>query len=190
MAATLSSWSVTSAAVGWAKMVRIAAATISAEALGTRASTLRRKCTRQRCQPAPARTAPLACLRPVWASETTSCTPAASTDLLGGVGVDQCLQHQPERFTDDVQATAGAQRCKQVGHGRLVKGHRGGLLGVNLVGNTLRFTRWPLACYSASQGPVLKVHHILGRLRPPPQAVYTAPGTPPAQHVGISSGQM
>src|SRR5215208_5471064 len=77
MAATLSTWSVTSAAVGWAKMVRIAAATISAEPLGTRASTLRRKWTRQRCQPAPAMTAPMACLRPVWASEMTSCTPAS-----------------------------------------------------------------------------------------------------------------
>ena len=49
MAATLSSCSVTSAPVGWAKMVRMAAATISAEPLGTRASTLRRKWTRQRC---------------------------------------------------------------------------------------------------------------------------------------------
>jgi hypothetical protein len=33
----------TSAPVGWAKMVRIAAATISAEALGTRARTFLRK---------------------------------------------------------------------------------------------------------------------------------------------------
>jgi hypothetical protein len=33
----------TSAPVGWAKMVRMAAATISAEPFGTRASTLRRK---------------------------------------------------------------------------------------------------------------------------------------------------
>jgi hypothetical protein len=89
---------------------------------------------------------------------------AVGADLLGGLGIDQRLQHQPERFTDDVQATAGAQRCKQVGHGRLVKGHRGELLGVNLGGNTLSFTRWPSPCYSAGQGPVLKVHHFLGRL--------------------------
>ena len=34
MAATLSTWSMTSAPVGWAKMVRMAAATISAEPLG------------------------------------------------------------------------------------------------------------------------------------------------------------
>jgi hypothetical protein len=39
----LSTWSMTSAPVGWAKMVRMAAATISAEPRGTRASTLRRK---------------------------------------------------------------------------------------------------------------------------------------------------
>jgi hypothetical protein len=47
MAATLSTCSTTSALVGWAKMVRMAAATISAEPLGTLASTLRRKWTRQ-----------------------------------------------------------------------------------------------------------------------------------------------
>ena len=43
MAAISSSWSRTWPASGWAKMVRIAAATISAEPLGTLASTLRRK---------------------------------------------------------------------------------------------------------------------------------------------------
>ena len=68
-----SSWSRTCSASGWAKIVRIAAATISAEPLGTWASTLRRKWTRQRCQAAPIITAAMACLRPVWASEMTSC---------------------------------------------------------------------------------------------------------------------
>jgi hypothetical protein len=77
MAATLPTCSQTSAPVGWAKIVRMAAATISAEPRGTRASTLRRKCTRQRCQPVPAMTAPMAAFSPVWASETTSCTPAS-----------------------------------------------------------------------------------------------------------------
>jgi hypothetical protein len=47
MAATLSSCSVTSAPVGWAKIVRIAAATISADPLGTLARTFLRKCTVQ-----------------------------------------------------------------------------------------------------------------------------------------------
>jgi hypothetical protein len=42
---------------------------------------------------------------------------AVGADVLGGLGIDQGLQDQPERFTDDVQATAGAQRCQQVGHG-------------------------------------------------------------------------
>jgi hypothetical protein len=81
MAATLSTWSMTSAPVGWAKMVRMAAATISAEPFGMRASTFRRKWTRHRCQPAPAMTAPMAPLRPVWASEMTSCTPASPRAL-------------------------------------------------------------------------------------------------------------
>lgn len=50
MAAMVASWSRTWAGLGWAKMVRTAAATISAEPLGTCASTLRRKRTRHRCQ--------------------------------------------------------------------------------------------------------------------------------------------
>ena len=52
-----SSCSRTAAASGWAKIVRIAARTISALPFGMRASTLRRKWTRQRCQAAPRSTA-------------------------------------------------------------------------------------------------------------------------------------
>jgi hypothetical protein len=33
---------------------------------------------------------------------------AAGADVLGGLGVDQRLQHQPECLTDDIQATASA----------------------------------------------------------------------------------
>src|SRR4029453_15489423 len=44
--------------------------------LGTRASTFLRKWTRHRCHEAPAMTAAMAALSPVWASEMTSCTPA------------------------------------------------------------------------------------------------------------------
>jgi hypothetical protein len=73
--AIVSSWSWTWAGPGWAKMVRIAAATISAEPLGTAARTLRRKWTRQRCQAAPSSTAAMAFFSPAWASEMTSCTP-------------------------------------------------------------------------------------------------------------------
>ena len=45
MEAMESSWSATAAASGWAKIVRIAAATTSAEPLGTLANTLRKKWT-------------------------------------------------------------------------------------------------------------------------------------------------
>jgi hypothetical protein len=48
------------------------AATISALRLGTWASTLRRKCTRQRCQAAPMNTELMAACSPAWASEMTS----------------------------------------------------------------------------------------------------------------------
>src|SRR5512135_3871390 len=75
-AATVSSWSRTAGPVGWAKMVRSAAATISASPVRTLASTLRRKCTRYRCQLAPWSTVATALMSPRWASETTSCTPS------------------------------------------------------------------------------------------------------------------
>jgi hypothetical protein len=88
MAATLPTCSVTSAPVGWAKIVRMAAATISAEPRGTLARALRRKWTRQRCQAAPTMTAPMAALSPVWASEMTSwtpCSPRAFSDRRNAV---------------------------------------------------------------------------------------------------------
>jgi hypothetical protein len=50
---------------------------------------------------------------------------AAGADLLGGLGLDQGLQHQREAFADDVQVAAGAQCIQQLGQGRLVEGHRG-----------------------------------------------------------------
>ena len=77
MPAITSSWACTCSASGWAKIVRIAAATISALPLGTRASTLRIKCTRQRCQAAPSSTAAMAAFSPVCASEMTSWVPAS-----------------------------------------------------------------------------------------------------------------
>jgi hypothetical protein len=67
-------------------------------------------------------------------------------DHLGRFGVDQCLQDHGQPLADDVEITAGAQRVQQISNGRLVQGHRGGLLGVNLGGNTLSFTRWPSPC--------------------------------------------
>ena len=65
----------TSAWPGWAKIVRMVAATISAWPLLTLASTLRMKCTRHRCQAPPCSTVPIALTRPRWASLMTSCTP-------------------------------------------------------------------------------------------------------------------
>jgi hypothetical protein len=62
-------------------------------------------------------------------------------DHLGRLGLDQRLQHHGQSLTNDVQVTAGTQRVQQISNGRVVQGHRGGLLGVNLGGNTLSFTR-------------------------------------------------
>jgi hypothetical protein len=43
----------------------------------------------------------------------------AGADVLGGLGVDQPLQHQRERLPDDIEVAAGAQSIQQVGQGRL-----------------------------------------------------------------------
>jgi hypothetical protein len=75
MAVMTASCSRTWAASGWAKMVRIAAATISALPFGTTPRTLCMRCTRQRGQEAPRSTALIAVLRPVWASKVTNWVP-------------------------------------------------------------------------------------------------------------------
>jgi hypothetical protein len=64
VAATVSTCARTNTPVGWAKMVPIAAATISACPLGTRANTLRMKWTRQRCQAVPIMVASMAFINP------------------------------------------------------------------------------------------------------------------------------
>src|SRR5215216_5233138 len=76
----------------------------------------------------------------------------AGADVLGGLGIDQCLEHQGEPLADQVEVPAGTQCIQQVGQGRLAEGHRGELLGVNLGRITLSFTRWPSPCYPAGQG--------------------------------------
>jgi hypothetical protein len=96
-----------------------------------------------------------------------------SADALGGLDLDQRLEHQGEPLADDVQVTASAQCIQQLGQGRLVQGHRGELLGVNLGRITLSFTRWPLAL-------------LLSKPRTSPQSP-PPPGTPtskPAMHLG------
>ena len=70
----------------------------------------------------------------------------ASADVLGGLGIDQRLEHQREPLADDVQVTASTQCIQQLGQGRLAEGHRGELLGVNPGRITLSFTRWPSPC--------------------------------------------
>jgi hypothetical protein len=50
-----------------------------------------------------------------------------------------------QTLADDVQGTASTQPIQQISNGRLVQGHRGVLLGVNLGRITPSFTRWPLA---------------------------------------------
>ena len=77
LVATFSSCSRASAAPGCAKIVRTSAATIACAWLGTWARRFRVKCTRQRCQLAPARISAMASFRASWASEMTSLTPSS-----------------------------------------------------------------------------------------------------------------
>ena len=82
MPAMASSWERTWSAAGWAKMVRIAAATISLCPRNSgRAHGAWR--TRQHCQDESNSTALMAALRLVWASEMTSWVPASPAKLEG-----------------------------------------------------------------------------------------------------------
>ena len=60
---------------GWAKAWRMAAATTVVWLRGTWARAFLMKCTRQRCQVAPARLRAMAASSPSWASEMTSLVP-------------------------------------------------------------------------------------------------------------------
>ncbi len=53
---------------------------------------------------------------------------AACADGLVSLGFDQGLQHQAHGLSQHVEVPAGAQGVEQVGQGRLVEGHRFGLL--------------------------------------------------------------
>ena len=66
-----------SVGLGCTNTVRSAAATTSWWPLGTRASTLRAKCTRHRCQLAPCGVLRAAAFKPSWESEMTRRTPAS-----------------------------------------------------------------------------------------------------------------
>jgi hypothetical protein len=46
------------------------------------------------------------------------------TDLLGGFGVDQGLQHQLHPAADHIETPASADRVEQLGNVRLGSGHR------------------------------------------------------------------
>jgi hypothetical protein len=43
----------------------------------------------------------------------------AGPEVLGRLGLDQLLQHQAHGLLDQVQASGGAKRLQQLGHGRL-----------------------------------------------------------------------
>jgi hypothetical protein len=110
MPAITPSWSRTMSALGWAKIVRIAAATISALPFGNWARTLCRKCTRHRCHAAPMSTAAMACFNPMWASAMTSCTPTESAGLHAAqeCGPERAVLAVPDREPEDFAPTVGA----------------------------------------------------------------------------------
>jgi hypothetical protein len=105
------------------------------------------------------RSGPVAMGRPAGAALV-----AVGTDLLGGLGVDQGLQHQRQRLADNIQATASAQRHQQVGHGRLVKGHRGESPWCAPWQGHTELHAMALALLLSRARTSPRVHHFLGHL--------------------------
>jgi site-specific recombinase XerD len=107
--------------------VRIAAATISELPFGTWVKTLRRKCTRHRCQVAPMDTALMACLRPVWASEMTNCTPPRCVtdrfhEITEVAGLPPIRLHDPRHGAASLMLAAGVDMkivSETLGHSSL-----------------------------------------------------------------------
>ena len=53
---------------------------------------------------------------------------AGGADHLGRLQIDEGLQHELHRLTQEVEVAAGAKSIEKLGKGRLVEGHRGDLL--------------------------------------------------------------
>ena len=73
---------------------------------------MRRKCTRQRCQAAPANTAPIAALSPSWASEMTSCAtcrPRALSERRNA-GPERAVLAVADVEAEDLTVAVGAYR--------------------------------------------------------------------------------
>ena len=88
-------------------------------------------------------------------SSARGCARTARADRLGGLQLDQGLQHQLQPRADKVEVAAGAQCVQQLGQGRLVEGHR--VLLASTCEVTLRFTRWPSVATGSR-----KSHHLKG----------------------------
>jgi hypothetical protein len=43
---------------------------------------------------------------------------------LGGFGLDQLLEHEPDRLAHQINAVTGTECVQQFGHGRIRQGHR------------------------------------------------------------------
>jgi hypothetical protein len=68
---------------------------------------------------------------------------AGSADLPGRFGLDQLLQHQLHRVTDQINAFTGAKRVQQLRQDRLRQGHRCGTPSCALAGTHRASRRWP-----------------------------------------------
>ncbi len=49
---------------------------------------------------------------------------APGADHLGGLGLDQFLDDQADRLTDEVEAVTSTEHLEQLGQDRIIKGHR------------------------------------------------------------------
>src|SRR5207253_10938838 len=87
-----------------------------------------------------------------------------SADRLGRFDLDQLLQHETDRFPDEIHAVTGTERVEQLGHGRLRQSHRLGSPSVRSGRNTPRIT--PMA-HPRVDAPAPKPHHVTGRSQSP-----------------------
>ena len=86
---------------------------------------------------------------------------AGGTDPQAGLQLDHRLEHHLHRLPHEIEVAAGTERVKQLGQGRLIKGHRGDYLLREPAKVTLRIT--PVAPYAVDPLPALKPHHPRGR---------------------------
>ncbi len=116
-----------------------------------------RSCTSPACVDNTRGRAPLRSVTPCLAAHVTG-----RADPLGGLQLDQLLQHQPHRITDQIRAVTGAARLRQLGQTSRGKAIGGISFGACLAVRTDDLADGPCPTEAAPDHPA--PHHAPGRL--------------------------